>query len=181
LHASSERTELLVTAGRATQAVKKALEAPFYEKKPYSPGQNIDSLLSISYLPLIQQTEYDALLQSCDLNFVRGEDSLVRALWAGRAFIWQIYPQQDGAHAAKLDAFLDWLQAPADLRAFHRIWNGLEAGALPALDLQNWTACAQAARQRLRLQTDLVTQLLDFVEEKAVLASQPPSKPALSG
>jgi uncharacterized repeat protein (TIGR03837 family) len=110
--------------------------------------------------------QYDALLASCALNFVRGEDSLVRALLAGRAFVWQIYPQQDGAHAAKLEAFLDWMQAPLDWREFHQVWNGLSTAPLPPICLDGWTACAEAARQRLLAQTDLVTQLLDFVEEK---------------
>ena len=49
-----------------------------------------------------QQEHIDAVL-----NAVRGEDSLVRALWAGQPFVWHIYPQDDGAHHAKLDAFLD--------------------------------------------------------------------------
>ena len=118
------------------------------------------------------QAQYDLLLRSCDLNFVRGEDSLVRALWAGRAFVWQIYPQADGAHATKLEAVLDWLQAPPDLREFHQVWNGLKQGKLPAIDWRGWAACAQAAQKRLASQPNLVTQLLDFVEEKRILATQ---------
>jgi hypothetical protein len=47
------------------------------------------------------------------LNLVRGEDSLVRAIWAGKAFVWQIYPQDDGAHWPKLKAFLETTHAPA--------------------------------------------------------------------
>jgi len=86
-------------------------------------------------------------------------------LWAGQAFIWQIYPQDDGAHAAKLEAFLDWLQAPADLRRFHRVWNGLEAGPLPPVNRPAWQAAARLARQRLLEQSDLVTQLLGFVQK----------------
>ena len=34
-------------------------------------------------LPWLTQPDYDRLLWSADLNFVRGEDSLVRAIWAG--------------------------------------------------------------------------------------------------
>ena len=33
-------------------------------------------------LPWLTQADYDHLLWSCELNFVRGEDSLVRACWA---------------------------------------------------------------------------------------------------
>jgi uncharacterized repeat protein (TIGR03837 family) len=118
------------------------------------------------WLPLAHtdQGGFDELLWACDLNFVRGEDSLVRALWAGRAFVWHIYPQDDQAHHAKLEAFLDWLQAPSSLRRFHRVWNGLEPGPLPALDedsLADWTRCSQAARARLLDQPDLLNHLLE--------------------
>jgi uncharacterized repeat protein (TIGR03837 family) len=112
------------------------------------------------------QPEFDHLLWSCDFNFVRGEDSLVRALWAGAPFAWQIYPQHDDAHHAKLEAFLAWLDAPAHVRDFHRAWNGITA-ALPAFDPGAWQGCAWAARERLLQQPDLVTQLLDFVRQPA--------------
>jgi uncharacterized repeat protein (TIGR03837 family) len=117
-------------------------------------------------LPSMTQTQFDALLSSCDLNFVRGEDSLVRALWAGKPFIWHIYPQDDGAHGPKLKAFLDWLQAPESLRLFHLCWNGLTDAPLPEIDLKAWQTCIQAAKARLLAQSDLVSQLLQFVAEK---------------
>lgn len=60
-------------------------------------------VMPFDFLP---QEDYDALLQRCDVNFVRGEDSFVRAQWAGRPFVWQIYRQEDEAHLVKLDAFL---------------------------------------------------------------------------
>jgi uncharacterized repeat protein (TIGR03837 family) len=119
-------------------------------------------MLSISYLPLLTQEQYDRLLWACDFNFVRGEDSLVRALWAGRPFAWQIYPQHDDAHHAKLQAFLDWLQAPPSLRQFFEAWNGLST-ELAQLEPQQWQACATAARARLLAQDDLVSRLLAFV------------------
>jgi uncharacterized repeat protein (TIGR03837 family) len=116
------------------------------------------------------QGGFDEILWACDLNFVRGEDSLVRALWAGRAFVWHIYPQDDQAHHAKLEAFLDWLQAPVSLRRFHRVWNGMDQAPLPMLDtdtLADWTRCAQAARLRLLGQQDLLTQLLERANDRA--------------
>ncbi len=63
--------------------------------------------LLVEPIPFLPQSEYDRLLWSCDVNFVRGEDSFVRAQWAGRPFVWQIYPQAEDAHLAKLEAFLD--------------------------------------------------------------------------
>lgn len=129
---------LLVTAGRAQAAVASALQRLGH------PGA-----LRVHQLPLLSQMDFDHLLWSCDLNFVRGEDSLVRALWAGRPFVWQIYPQDDGAHHAKLEAFLDWLQAPQTLRDFHRAWNGVaRSGALPPCTPVAWEATAQLACQR---------------------------------
>ncbi|MGT2489786.1 elongation factor P maturation arginine rhamnosyltransferase EarP [Cupriavidus basilensis] len=62
--------------------------------------------LTVQVVPFVRQEHYDELLWLCDLNFVRGEDSFVRAQWAGRPFVWQIYPQSDAAHMVKLDAFL---------------------------------------------------------------------------
>lgn len=117
-------------------------------------------------MPHLPQRDFDQGLWASDLNLVRGEDSLVRALWAGQAFVWHIYPQQDDAHHDKLDAFLDWLDAPASLRAFHRVWNGVDSGPLPPLDVPTWRQCARAAREKLLAQDDLLTQLLRFVKEK---------------
>jgi uncharacterized repeat protein (TIGR03837 family) len=148
--------EWQVAHGRGALAFEEALKA----LPTSSPRPNFQKI------PPLPQTEYDALLSSCDLNFVRGEDSLVRAIWTGKALIWHIYPQDDGAHAAKLKAFLDWLEAPESLRQFHLKWNGLSNLPLPEIDLLAWQACVQNARQRLMDQADLVTQLLQFVAEK---------------
>jgi uncharacterized repeat protein (TIGR03837 family) len=54
--------------------------------------------LTVRVLPFVPQPDYDKLLWACDLNFVRGEDSFVRAQWAGKPFIWHIYPQDENLH-----------------------------------------------------------------------------------
>jgi uncharacterized repeat protein (TIGR03837 family) len=157
-----EPVRLLVAAGRGAAAVRAAI----MNKNLLQPLPDKPELLSISYLPLLSQTDFDHLLWACDLNFVRGEDSVVRALWAGTALVWQIYPQDDQAHQAKLQAFLERLDAPASLRAFHEAWNG--AGPdLPALDPQAWSAWAHAARRDLLGLPDLGSQLLEFVAKKS--------------
>jgi uncharacterized repeat protein (TIGR03837 family) len=152
-----QATRVLATAGRATAA----LQAKIAQLDSSAPGWNAQGLLSISWLPLLSQLDFDHLLWSCDLNLVRGEDSLVRALWAGKPLVWHIYPQHDDAHHRKLEAFLDWLDAPPSLRALHRAWNGLGAG-LPPADVQSWSDCIRASRERLLAQPDLVTQLMQF-------------------
>lgn len=155
-------TRLVVAAGRAEAAVRAVLQQE--DGQALLPGRS--GALSITYLPALTQKDYDHLLWACNLNFVRGEDSLVRALWAGQPFVWQIYPQHDDAHHAKLEAFLEVVAAPASLRGFHRVWNGLQAAPLPALDSAAWTPSAQAARASLLAQPDLTQQLLRFVAEK---------------
>lgn len=154
---------LLVTPGRASAAVR--AEASKISRR--NPMWNKREALSIFYLPQLSQIDFDHLLWASDVNFVRGEDSLVRALWSGKPLIWQIYPQHDAAHEIKLDAFLDWLQAPASLRAFHRRWNGLELPDQTVQDApftpENWQDCATQARANLLQQEDLSTQLLNFI------------------
>ncbi|TFZ08660.1 elongation factor P maturation arginine rhamnosyltransferase EarP [Ramlibacter humi] len=150
LASAAEPVRLLVTAGRAAQAVRAAL-----------PSLPAASRLAIDWLPLMPQPGYDHLLWACDANFVRGEDSFVRALWAGRPFVWNPYPQADGVHLAKLDAFLDWLQAPAGLREFHHAWNQPHH-ALPRADFDAWRQCVTGARDRAQAMPDLASQLTGF-------------------
>lgn len=143
---AEQKAQLLVTAGRATAAVR-ALPLP--------------AGLDVHYLPHLSQDDYDHLLWACELNFVRGEDSLVRALWSGRPFVWQIYPQDDLAHHAKLEAFLRQVRAPASLQAWHRSWNGLDTRPLAPPDLPAWAAALQQAREGLLAQPDLLSRLLE--------------------
>jgi uncharacterized repeat protein (TIGR03837 family) len=88
----------------------------------------------VRFLPFVPQVRYDELLWCCDFNFVRGEDSFVRAQWAARPLVWHIYPQAERAHWPKLDAFLDLytqdLAEPAAtaIARLMRVWNGTEEG-----------------------------------------------------
>ena len=127
-------------------------------------------LLDLPYLP---QPDFDRLLAAADLNLVRGEDSFVRAQCAASApFVWQIYPQHDGAHGAKLAAFLDLYLAgqPADLagavRGVFRAFNGL--ARLPALlpNRPGWQSAHSQWHHALQLRTDLCSQLVQFVRGK---------------
>jgi uncharacterized repeat protein (TIGR03837 family) len=169
LAASETHTCLLVTAGRATTAVKALLE----HKKRLQPAYLLPEQLPILYLPQLTQTDFDHLLWSCDLNFVRGEDSLVRAIWAAKPFIWQIYPQHDGAHHAKLDAFLQMMDAPASLKTAHIAWNASAVERkidsflphFPTFDLPTWAQSAENLSNKLRLQADLASSLIAFAEK----------------
>lgn len=145
--------------------------------------------LTVQIQPLVAQPQFDPLLWACDLNLVRGEDSLVRSLWAAKPMIWHIYPQADAAHLPKLEAFIahycTGLAAPAAAAwaAFTRAWNlpattgtpdwpRLTADLLAALpELQR-----HSARHAARLATwpDLACQLLEFTQGAASTAPPPP-------
>jgi uncharacterized repeat protein (TIGR03837 family) len=141
--------------------------------------------LQARWLPFLSQRDYDRLLWASDFNFVRGEDSLVRALWAARPLCWQLYPQQADAQCPKLEAFMAATRDPdagllprdgwSDLQ---RAWNGCGV-ASAGCGLQvaaAWTAVIEnlpdlrhrAARLATRLagQPDLVSRLAGFCREQ---------------
>ena len=128
-------------------------------------------------LPFVSQSEFDRLLWSCQLNLVRGEDSVVRALWAGVPFVWQLYPQHDGAHEAKLAAFLEMFLRGASpslsvaARRVFEAWNGAdETSALASLDepalAQAWLAHAAGRSRALASLPDLTSQLIGFAASR---------------
>ena len=150
-----QTVQLSVTAGRATQAVRRALQQ-----------QEHHPTLEVTALPYLSHAAFDDMLSAQDLNLVRGEDSLVRAILAGKALLWQIYPQDDGAHIPKLQAFLEATHAPPVVVQAHWAWNAKTPTALPEINsanLQEWTAWAKALQQSLQAQTDLLTRLESFV------------------
>jgi uncharacterized repeat protein (TIGR03837 family) len=126
--------------------------------------------LHVHILPFLSQADYDALLHDCDLNFVRGEDSWVRAIWAGKPFVWQPYFQDENAHIKKLDAFLELFYANFSAKEVvceaHHAW---VAGTLTTEIWQHYLANLAAIKnhtqhQSLKLaqQADLATKLVIF-------------------
>ena len=113
------RVQLAVTAGKAQIAFESAWAQLGYQ--PSGHGRYAQGNVSAVFLPMLSQTDYDQLLWSADINAVRGEDSLVRAIWAGKPFFWDIYKQDDGAHWDKLRAFCVEYTRAADARAAH-LW-----------------------------------------------------------
>jgi uncharacterized repeat protein (TIGR03837 family) len=127
--------------------------------------------LSVRVIPFMRQDDYDRLLWACDLNFVRGEDSWVRAQWAGRPFVWHIYPQDENLHHVKLRAFLQkyvgnqtslvdfslcWNGAGRNDEDWAALWNALQA------DLPTITRAASDWLAQMLANGDLVSNLLNF-------------------
>jgi uncharacterized repeat protein (TIGR03837 family) len=134
--------------------------------------------LTLAVAPFVDQDAFDRRLWACDINFVRGEDSFVRAQWAARPLVWHIYPQPEDVHLLKLDAFLVRYEAGLDgtfLRAQRAFWQAWNSGdpqgtiaawpalqrALPALTTHGIAWAAALGRQ-----TDLATALVNFCESR---------------
>lgn len=129
--------------------------------------------LTLLVSPFRSQDDYDHLLSLSDFNLVRGEDSFVRAQWAGKPMLWHIYPQDDGVHLQKLQAFMDmYLQRlEPELRRHcellgqrwnlgedcQELWHYLRP-QLPDLLLH-----ARKWQKKLAEQPDLATNLVRFV------------------
>ncbi|MFZ6730802.1 elongation factor P maturation arginine rhamnosyltransferase EarP [Undibacterium sp. Ji42W] len=136
--------------------------------------------LAVRVLPFIPQADYDKLLWACDINFVRGEDSFVRAQWANKPFIWHIYPQDENLHHVKLNAFLKTTtSATASLVALSNAWNDVSH---PPLDWPEIWRVFQADQseiarlsgnwqRKMQENGDMTSNLLKFVNAVRV-ASQ---------
>ena len=162
----------LVPEGIATQALSE-----IFAGQSLAAGAVLraDSL-EVRVFPFLGQDQYDRLLWACDLNLVRGEDSFARAQCAARPLIWQIYPQQEDAHWAKLQAFLALYCAglPADpAAAVSNMWQAWNRGDAAAVELawpsywENRLVLEAHARRwaELRAETgDLANNLAQFCE-----------------
>ncbi|NQD73516.1 elongation factor P maturation arginine rhamnosyltransferase EarP, partial [Pseudomonas sp. CM27] len=128
--------------------------------------------LTVQVLPFVSQDDFDRLLWSCDFNAVRGEDSFVRAQWAGQPMLWHIYVQDENAHWEKLEAFLGHYRrglsdaADAALLGLWRAWNmGRDMGLAWQAARQHWPELQQHARDwaaRQAAQPDLAMTLVQF-------------------
>ena len=130
--------------------------------------------LTVQVLPFVRQEQYDRLLWCCDFNAVRGEDSFVRAQWAGRPLLWHIYRQDEDIHLDKLDAFLDLYTAalsPAAKAALVELWQAWNTDGDMTQSwkmlLAHWSELSQHAQTwclEQGLQADLATALVQFYE-----------------
>lgn len=97
-----EAIECVVPEGVAVAALDRWLQG----NVPHANQSVTRGRLTLRIRPFSSQESFDELLATAGVNFVRGEDSFVRAQWVARPFVWQPYPQDEDAHALKLDAFL---------------------------------------------------------------------------
>ncbi len=164
----SQRYHLLVPEGRVLADVQRWLGVSNLAVGAIA----VRGALTVQILPFVSQDDYDRLLWCCDFNAVRGEDSFVRAQWAGRPLLWHIYAQAENAHWDKLEAFLQlYLQglSPAARVALSDVWRAWNAGAGMAASWQalqaHWlevAAHAQRWAQQQAARRDLAAGLVQF-------------------
>jgi uncharacterized repeat protein (TIGR03837 family) len=127
---SASPVVVLVPEGRISGAM-----ARFFGVSRFAAGASATAgNLRAHALGFVEQPRFDELLWAADINFVRGEDSFVRAQWAAKPFVWHIYPQADDAHLPKLDAALDHITrdlAPAARDAMSRFWHAWNGAGAP--------------------------------------------------
>jgi uncharacterized repeat protein (TIGR03837 family) len=149
----------------------------FFAAENLAPGAVLRQAgLEVRIFPFLEQDEYDRLLWACDLNLVRGEDSFVRGQWAARPLLWQIYPQQAGAHWPKLEAFLGLYcqglpaQTATALTRFWRAWNNGDAAEVEPAWFGFWEhrvelqAHARRWARQLIKNGDVANNLAQFCE-----------------
>ena len=176
----AEALTCLVPEGVAQHAVEAFLG------QAARPGASaVQGALTLRVLPFLPQPDYDRLLWACDVNFVRGEDSFVRAQWAARPFIWHIYPQDENLHHVKLQAFLNrYAAGVAGLKEVSLRWNGAAGQASEsAADWSSlWRALradmpaiaehAEAWQASMAEHGDLASNLLRFCRQLAVVTHE---------
>lgn len=158
---------LLVPEGRALADVAA------WASQPLQPGARAQrGSLALAVLPLLDHADYDRLLWACTLNAVRGEDSFVRAQWAGHPLLWHIYPQDEDAHRPKLEAFIHRLEQQTALPALWgqamRAWNTGEDFDWAQLlaDLPQLAPASRAWASHLAGQTDLASGVMHFYRSR---------------
>ncbi|KPW88583.1 Uncharacterized protein ALO79_04808 [Pseudomonas syringae pv. castaneae] len=169
LASDSRPNHLLVPEGRILADLRRWLGV---DDELHAGFMQVRGGLTVQVLPFIRQERYDQLLWSCDFNVVRGEDSFVRAQWAGRPMLWHIYQQEDDAHLPKLDAFLALYLADLAPEAAHAVnqfwqnWNiGSDLGESWLALTEHWAEIEKHAGHwclQQAAQTDLATALVQF-------------------
>ena len=164
----------LVPEGVASAAISTFLQQPAMLGAAATHGS-----LTVQVIPFVEQDDYDRLLWACDINFVRGEDSFVRAQWAERPFVWQIYRQDEEVHQNKLEAFLGlytgsmsanvfnaatgifraWNDTVVNSPSMHEYWRNFRSASVQlAQHARGWT-------QEISLHGDLASNMLQFIRK----------------
>lgn len=100
---------ILLAQGRGKQSVEEAAK----------------NKLDMKVLDFINQNEWDDVMKSCSILFIRGEESMSRACLSGIPFVWHAYPQSDEYQLVKVQALLKRMQeyfTESDFKILESVW-----------------------------------------------------------
>ena len=148
--------------------------ASYFGKDKLEVGDTLSkNNLTVEILPFLSQVAYDGLLRDCDINFVRGEDSWVRAIWAGKPFIWQPYFQDENTHIKKLNAFLALFYTSFDTKQVpckaHECWS---AGHMPKHVWTDYLKHLPAISSYTLLQSKQLAKQQDLAAKLAIFCNK---------
>ncbi|MGN1281957.1 MAG: elongation factor P maturation arginine rhamnosyltransferase EarP [Succinivibrio sp.] len=134
--------------------------------------------LNINVIPMTNQIKYDSILLKSEINLVRGEDSIVRAMLCARPFLWNIYPQEENAHKDKINALFDVMNRKCSqkdsvekLRLLTLSYNNF-SDYLSSFDLNSfmdsWKILSEEWSYNLIRNKSLTNNLLEFIKTKNV-------------
>lgn len=101
-----------VTGNDESRDAKKILLAPGRGKKSFleaytrfikSHPELSDLLTELDFM---NQEDWDKMMKTCSVLFIRGEESLSRACLSGIPFVWHAYPQSEEYQIVKVNALL---------------------------------------------------------------------------
>lgn len=144
-------------------------------------NEYLSGSLKLQRIDFVPQTQFDELLWAADMLLIRGEDSFVRAQWAGKPFLWHIYPQAEHAHLDKLHAFWRLPQQLFSEPHFQAAFDAL-SGELNGAHLlttherithwqtvlqehQTWQQQATQWCHYLSQQSDTISRLVEFLQK----------------
>ena len=179
---SLDKEIVILAMGEKTQkSFEKVFEKKFIEKlgNIYKYGK-----IEVQFYEFLSQEDYEELINLTDFNFVRGEDSFIRAVLTGKPYLWHIYCQEDYAHMDKIEGFLDKYERQLKektsekyLSEYKKLFkdynfrreNSLEEGKEEYLfffnNLKEIERCNSLFRDFLISNCNLINKIKDFIEK----------------
>lgn len=109
LQSSNKPTIIFVFGEKSQKSIQfslNSIDSKTYLENNFLKTQNVTFI----QMPFISQDEFDRFLFCTHINIVRGEDSLARAILAGKPFLWHAYIQDNKYQLVKVKAFLDYFE-----------------------------------------------------------------------
>lgn len=154
---------------------------------PAAGDSSYNSSLSglLTQLDFMNQEDWDKMMKTCSVLFIRGEESLSRACLSGIPFVWHAYPQSEEYQIVKVNALLQRIKeyfTKEDFTIIKNLWldfnkpeselNQDEFFEHTHAFLENTTRMQKgfsSFADDLRKNGDLASNLMTFLKKNAIL------------